>query len=320
MHADQLPLPLDVARRLVHEQFPHTRGLEVRRAASSGTVNAIIKVGDGLAARFPLRPADAGAHEARLRAEASAALRLSAAAAPVGVPRPLGIGRPGHGFPLAWSLWTWLPGEVATSTSHASSEAFAADLAALIGRLRAADAGGERFSGGGRGGRLPDHDAWVVTCLERSAGLLDTVLLGRLWARYRELRRPDADVLSHTDLIPANLLVAGERLAGVLDAGDARAADPALDLVAGWHLLDAAPRARLRDLLGSDDVEWGRGRAWAFEQALGAPWYYLDTNPAMARLGAWTLARIVEDETGDPADLAPRGSRAWTVPGGPTRA
>lgn len=70
-------------------------------------------------------------------------------------------------------------------------------------------------------------------------------------------------------------------------------ADPALDLVGAWHLLDDAPRQVLRDELGSDDLEWERGKAWAFEQSMGAVWYYRDNNPSMSTMGLRTLKRLV---------------------------
>jgi len=119
--------------------------------------------------------------------------------------------------------------------------------------------------------------------------------------------------MCHTDLIPVNVVTGGDSLTGVLDAGGFAAADPALDLVCGWHMLDEGPRSRLREVVGSGSVEWDRGKAWAFQQALGALWYYIDSNPAMAQLGAWTPSRITADETGDPSRLAPPTSRVWTI-------
>ena len=41
--------------------------------------------------------------------------------------------------------------------------------------------------------------------------------------------------------------------------------------------------------------EWERGKAWAFEQAMGLVWYYADSNPAMSRMGRRTLERIQAD-------------------------
>ena len=91
-----------------------------------------------------------------------------------------------------------------------------------------------------------------------------------------------------------NLLVRGERLVGVLDGGGFGPADPALDLVAGWHLLDRERRAVFRDAVGSDELEWQRGAAWAFEQAIGLVWYYRESNPTMSALGDSTIARLLE--------------------------
>jgi len=60
--------------------------------------------------------------------------------------------------------------------------------------------------------------------------------------------------MTHGDLIPGNVLVAGGRLAGVIDVGGLGPPDPALDLVAAWHLLEVGPRPALRADLGSRDV------------------------------------------------------------------
>jgi hypothetical protein len=42
-------------------------------------------------------------------------------------------------------------------------------------------------------------------------------------------------------------------------------------------------------------LEWARGAAWAFEQAMGLVWYYRESNPVMADLGRTTLGRILAD-------------------------
>ena len=52
---------------------------------------------------------------------------------------------------------------------------------------------------------------------------------------------------------------------------------------------------RLRHRLGSSDLEWERGAAWAFVQAIGLVWYYVDSNPVVAELGRSTCQRLLED-------------------------
>jgi len=297
MHADQLAVGARTVRLLVDEQFPQWRALAIRPVTTAGTVNAIFRLGEDLAARFPLRAAqDPGTTRASLTAEFAAAREL-AEVCTVPTPEPVAIGEPGHGYPLPWSVQTWLPGRIATLDDPAGSLAFADDLARLIATLRATDTRGRRFSGDGRGGHLPDHDAWMETCFARSQGLLDVPRLRGLWAELRTLPQVDADAMCHGDLIPPNILTRHGRLVGLLDGGGFAAADPALDLVCAWHLLDDAARLRLRNALGCSDVQWRRGMAWAFEQAMGLAWYYAESNPSMSRWGRRTLDRLVAATT-----------------------
>ncbi|MFF7277475.1 phosphotransferase [Streptomyces griseorubiginosus] len=293
MHDDQVDVTTDTVASLVGQQFPQWSGEEIRRLPSTGTVHAIFRIGSGLSARFPLRLADADETLAVLEREARASAEL-ARVSRFPVPEPVALGKPGAGYPMPWAVQTWLPGTVATDADPSGSDAFAEDLAAFIAALRSAGTQGRLFSGDNRGGVIADHDAWMAKCFEESEGLLDVPRLRRLWGRFRELPRTSADVMSHGDLIPGNVLVTGDRLSGVLDTGGFGPADPALDLVSAWHLLQPGPRDVLRRALACDDLEWERGKAWAFEQAMGLVWYYVESNPAMSRLGRRTLDRILE--------------------------
>lgn len=294
MHDDQIDVTEGTARLLVDEQFPGWRRLPVRSAQTAGTVNAIFRIGDDLAARFPLQPDDPARARVAAVAEAEAAREL-ADASTVPTPEPVAIGEPGHGYPLPWSVQTWLPGHTAVADDPGASQAFALDLAGFITGLRAVNRRGRKFSGQGRGGQLADHDAWIDVCLAQSESLLDVARLRAVWARLRTLPEVDDDVMSHTDLTPSNVLVRRGRLVGVLDCGGFSAADPALDLVAGWHLLDAERRAVLREALQCNDVQWLRGMAWAFQQSMGLVWYYAKSNPTMSSWGRRTLDRLVDD-------------------------
>lgn len=194
-------------------------------------------------------------------------------------------------------MQTWLPGTVADDADPGESDAFARDLADLIRDLRAVDTRGRTFADTGRGGDLQSHDAWMVTCFGRSEHLLDVPRLRRTWAALRHLPRGEAgDVMTHGDLIPGNVLVSAGRLAGILDVGGFGSADPSLDLVSAWHLLEAGPRQVLLDRLGCDDLEWERGKAWAFVQAMRLVWYYAESNPGMSRTGQRSVERILADE------------------------
>lgn len=294
MHSDQITVSVETAARLIAAQFPEWTELPLVPVLPGGTVNTVFRLGEQFLVRFPLRLEEPEVVGRRLKAEAAAAHELFGHTR-FATPEPVAIGEPGQGYPMPWAVQTWLPGTPADRLDPGESVGFGLDLADFVRGVRAMDTGGRVFQGTGRGGRISDHDAWVHTCLEHSEGLLDVPLLRGLWEGMRELPRTgDPDLMSHGDLIPGNLLVRDGRLAGVLDVGGLGPADPALDLVCAWHLLEEGPRHAFRKALGSDTPEWERGRAWAFEQALGLVWYYEHSNPTMSRIGRRTLRRITE--------------------------
>jgi aminoglycoside phosphotransferase (APT) family kinase protein len=109
MHADQLTVSPQTVRDLVDEQFPSWRGLPIREVVSHGTVNALFRIGGRLLARFPLEPREVESARRWLRSEAQAARDLLGRTR-FPTPEPVALGEPGAGYPLPWSVQTWLPG------------------------------------------------------------------------------------------------------------------------------------------------------------------------------------------------------------------
>jgi aminoglycoside phosphotransferase (APT) family kinase protein len=297
MHDDEIEITDEIASELIRSQFSEWGERPIQRIQSGGTVNAIFRIGVDLAARFPLRPADP-AEARKLLVDEARASEAFARHCTVSSPIPVGLGDPGARYPLPWSVQTWLSGTVASEAHVSQSVPLARDLARLIAGLRKVDTGGRTFERGWRGGDLHDHDHWVQVCFEKSAHLLDVKRLRAMWDYYHDLPRTSADVMSHGDLTPLNVLVDGGRLVGVLDCGGFGPADPSLDVIAGWHLLDDAPRAIFRAELKCDELEWERSKAWALEQSLGAVWYYEKSNPAMSGMGRRTVERIIAHSSG----------------------
>ncbi len=295
MHPDELPSDEGLVARLVAQQFPQWAGLPVRRFASSGTVNAIYRLGDDLVARLPLRPG----RDATLD-RVHRWLPVLAPHLPLSVPEALAVGEPGEGFPERWCVHRWLEGETA-SQDNLDLDHAARALAAFILALRAVDTtdaprpGPDNY---GRGVPLALRDTATRDALERSAGLLDRPHIEALAATWdAALAAPAWDGPSkwiHGDLMPANLLVRDRRLVGVLDFGALGIGDPACDLMAAWHLLDAPSREVFRGALDADDASWERGRGWAISQAVIALPYYVDTNPGMAAQARRTIAAVLE--------------------------
>lgn len=56
IHPDQLATDASLVRRLLADQFPHWAELPVTAVSSSGTENAIFRLGDEMVVRLPHRP------------------------------------------------------------------------------------------------------------------------------------------------------------------------------------------------------------------------------------------------------------------------
>jgi aminoglycoside phosphotransferase (APT) family kinase protein len=291
MHEHEVPLSTAQAARVIGDEFPQWRGLDVRLVAGSGTVNRIFRVGDRWSARFPLVVGDPGEQLEYLQVEAAAANELRQwTRSPI--PVPVAIGSPTTDYPGHWAVYTWLEGTPAADVDLSGSAAFAHDVAQFIADVRTIPQRGRSFRDGGRGGDLRFNEEWMETCFANSVGLLDVTRLRSIWRELRELPRDGPDVMTHGDVLPGNLLVENDRLIGVLDPGNLGPADPALDLMGLWSLFDDERRDVVRTRLACSDLEWARGRAWAFQQAMGATWYYVESNPTMSAQGRRALDRI----------------------------
>ena len=93
-----------LARTLLHEQHPDLADLPLTWAGT-GWDNALWRVGDQLAARFPVRAIAAPLVEHEQRWLPVLAPRL-----PVDVPTPVRVGAPSSTYPWAWSVVPWFDG------------------------------------------------------------------------------------------------------------------------------------------------------------------------------------------------------------------
>ncbi|WP_052663761.1 aminoglycoside phosphotransferase family protein [Psychromicrobium lacuslunae] len=296
MHENQLELTLPIVARLVSTQFPQWSALPLQPVISTGTVNQLFRLGEKWLLRFPLEAGDVENSLRELQAEFRSAEFLLGKV-PLKTPEPVAIAEPGPGFPLPWSIYRWIPGQVVHQNEVTDQLDLAVRLAGFVTALRSLDTAGRSFSGSGRGGSLTSQDEYVAEALARNRGLIDIDRLGALWQRLRKAPRPDgSDRWTHGDLMPGNLLLQDERLSAVIDVATLSPADPALDLMPAWNLLDPASREVYRSELGCSDAEWQRGKAWALAQAVGCLYYYRVSNPAMSQTAERTLLALLDDE------------------------
>ena len=127
MHAGEVHIDAALVGRLISEQFPRWAGLPIRAVRSTGTVNAIYRLGDHLCARLPRVGEWAEDLEKEWRWLPKLAPHL-----PLRVPEPLGKGHPTGSFPFSWAVYGWIDGWPYSDDLVADEQKAARDLAAVL--------------------------------------------------------------------------------------------------------------------------------------------------------------------------------------------
>lgn len=288
MHADEVDIDANLVRRLVAAQLPHLAALPVKTVCTTGTVNAVFRLGDGLYARLP-RLEHWGADLAKeLEWLPTLAPRLSLA-----IPAPVAAGEPGCGYPFPWAVYRWLPGDTFSLERVRDETEAAAALARFVAELRSVTVTGAPSSG-----RPPLRELDTVTreAIASLTGVIDTDGATRAWDGCLEAPPwAGPHVWCHGDLLPTNLLVDRGRLMAVLDFGESGAGDPALDVIAAWSVFGPRGRDVFRHQLAVDEVTWARARGFALHQALLIIPYQAVTNPAFADMAKRTVCEVLSD-------------------------
>lgn len=289
MHDDEVPTDLGLVRRLIVEQFPRWARHPVAAVASTGTDNAMYRLGDDLVVRLPRIhwAADDVAKEQTW-------LPLLAPHLPVEIPEPVALGVPSGEYPWHWSVYRWLGGENPNVDALPEPEGLAEDIAAFVTALQAIDASSGPVAD--RGVPLSECDAATRAAIDALGETIDGGAVTAAWESA--LMAPawtGSPVWLHGDLGPGNLLCRGGRLHAVIDFGACGVGDPACDLMPAWSALPPAARKRVRAAAGVDDATWERGRGWALSTALIALPYYQNTNPYLVADSRRKIAAVLAD-------------------------
>lgn len=257
----------EVARRLVAAQFPRWADLPVRPVAHDGWDNTTFRLGDELSLRLP---SDEG-YVAQIAKEHHWLPEL-APHLPRRIPEPVAVGRPDAAFPRPWSVYRWIPGEIASAAAIADLSAFATDLAAFLAALQSIDATGGPAAGAHsffRGSPLAVYDADARQAIGVLGDDIDTAAVTDLWTSAIATSWGRPPVWVHGDVAASNLLVGEDaQLRAVIDFGCCAVGDPACDLVIAWTFFAGASREAFVAGLALDDDTWQRGRGWALWKAL----------------------------------------------------
>ena len=252
-----------MSRALVAELFPRFRPREVR-AIEDGFDSLVLELDGDWIVRVPRRPQvhEALATEIRLLPELGPTL-------PAPIPRFEYVADDGRA--VAYRKLVGHPVDV-------SRAALGAELGRFLAALHAFPVGRARELGAPSHDRVwrTHYETFITELLERAGALLgeDRHCADAMVSAYLD---DDANFaltprLTHADLGPEHVLSAGDRLTGVIDWGDARIGDPALDLAWALHGTPASFGEAVLAAYRSDDP--GLAERALFFHRLG-PWYEL---------------------------------------------
>ena len=292
MHDDELDIGVDLVRRLLVSQQPQWSELPLRAVPSSGTDNAMFRLGDDMVVRMPRIRWAVEAVEKEHRW-----LPLLAPHLPLVIPSPLAKGEPGEGYPWPWSVYGWLDGLDTIDGEVNDLSQAARDIAHFVGELQGIDTTDAPLAHpGGRGAALRTVDEQTRNSIDAAQGLLDTQAVTAVWEAVLETSEWEGSgVWFHGDITGGNLLVREGRIFALIDFSGIGVGDPACDLGVAWELFDAESRKVLRAAVGADEAMWRRARGWALCTALWALPYYLDTNPVMVTQARQKIDAVLAD-------------------------
>lgn len=284
-----------LARRLIADQFPQWADLPVVAVTPGGWDNRTFRLGDDLSVRLP-----SAARYAPQVAKEHRWLPVLATQLPLPIAQPVAKGRPGAGYPWPWSVYRWVPGDVASRDRIDDLPRFAAHLGGFLRRIHAIETLGGPVAGAHsfhRGGSLSVYDEETRRSIDALTGAIDADWANRMWDTALRSGWDRSPVWVHGDIAASNLLLQQGRLSAVIDFGCMAVGDPACDLVIAWTFFGGESRSAFRAALPDlDDACWLRARGWALWKAVITLADTQTDNPAAKRAARRTLVALAADD------------------------
>lgn len=293
MPTAKVDINVALVRHLVATQFPQWANLPIRPVEPNGWDNKTFHLGDQMTVRLP----SAEGYAPQVAKEHQWLPKL-APLLPLPIPVPLAQGSPAGAYPWHWSIYQWLPGEVAAVERIADLSAFATSLAEFLAALQHVDpaagpaAGSHSFF---RGAPLVVYDAETRQAISSLGNTIDAEAAQAVWETATRATWPGPPVWFHGDIAAGNLLVNAGRLSAVIDFGCCGVGDPACDMTIAWTLLAGDSREAFRATLQVDEATWARGRGWALWKALITLAEYIHTHPAKAEEARQVMDEVLAD-------------------------
>ena len=275
---------LDLARKLIAEQFPEYASLTIVDVEKQGHDNRTYRLGDQMLIRMPT----AAAYALKVPKEQELLPKLAKCLS-FSIPAPIKMGKPSTDYPYPFSIYKWLSGKsinLLTLTDQ-EKEQLAFDLSKFLKELQAiTDVEGPESGQHNwwRGDHVSVYDKGAREQIAELAEIIDARKALALWDQACETKWDKKPIWIHGDFAIGNILMDGGKLSAVIDFGGAAVGDPACDLVIAWTYLSGKAREVFMSKMDMDADTWLRARAWALWKATFELCQIADKNSAEAVL------------------------------------
>ena len=233
-----IKIDIGLVTKLIEDQFPDWKHLLIKAVDISGWDNRMFRLGEEMVIRLPTSKI----YEDKIEKEYLWLPKL-AINLPCIIPSPLAMGAPSLEYPLKWSIYNWIEGEMLFNNKI--EEEFIYDLAKFIKGLHKIDTEGGPLAGMQnfyRGGDLKIYDEEARRAFAVLKNKINYSQSLDIWERAISSKWDRNPVWIHGDLSSGNILVAKERLKAVIDFGGLGVGDPSCDLVIAYNFFDQDKR------------------------------------------------------------------------------
>ena len=266
-HIETVIPTIDLARKIIAEQFPEYSDLQITDVEKQGHDNRTYRLGEEMVIRMPTTEDYAAKVKIEKALLPQLAKRLS-----IRIPAPIKMGKPSAYYPYPFSIYKWLPGKSINllTLTTLEKEQLAFDLAKFLKELQAIN----DFDGPApgqhnwwRGDHVSVYDQGAREQIAELAEIIDAAKALSLWDKACTTKWNKPPIWIHGDFAIGNMLIDQGKLSAIIDFGGTAVGDPACDLVIAWTYFSAKAREIFINEVQIDEDTWVRARAWALWKA-----------------------------------------------------
>jgi len=278
----------ELVKKLIAQQFPQWRHLEIYPVEMSGHDNRTFHLGKEMSIRLP-----SGKAYASQIAKENQWLPYLQERLDYPVSSPIATGQPDEKFPYPWSVNRWIEGKTLLSITLEDKTALAKELSAALKKLQAVSSLGGPKAGSHnfyRGGDLRLYQKETMAALRNLENCLPTDILLAIWRQCIASVYTEEDVWVHGDIAPGNILMKDGHFYALIDFGILGVGDPACDYAMAWTYFDKNTRKYFLEGLSKGMIQ--RAKGWALWKALIT---YDDENQDISDNAKRTIQEILNE-------------------------